>query len=219
MPIVQFPDPEQMGQETYLAIGGDWHPASLLLAYRNGIFPWPDPTLEAILWACPPERGILRFEQLRVSRSLRKAQKKSKLQFTVDADFRRVITLCAKLPRAGQRGTWITPSLLEAYCKLHELGIAHSFEAWQGTELVAGLYGVDIDGAFCGESMFHLAPNASKLTILFLVEHLKRRGLEWIDIQMLTPHMEALGAELIERRAFLRLLSQTRRLGLRLFST
>ena len=128
-----------------------------------------------------------------------------------------MITACAALPRPDQDGTWITPSLLQAYVKYHRQGRAHSAEAWLDDQLVGGIYGVDSGGAFSGESMFYVAPNASKLALLHLVDHLRSRGIDWMDIQMVTPHMKALGAVELPRETFLARLAETRARGLRLF--
>jgi len=128
-----------------------------------------------------------------------------------------VIRWCAKRQRPGQPGTWITAPVIAAYSRLHRLGMAHSVEAWSGDDLVGGLYGVDVDGAFAAESMFYLQPNASKLALLYLVEHLAARGLDWLDIQVLTPHLARLGAKTIPRKAFLARLLETRGRGIQLF--
>jgi leucyl/phenylalanyl-tRNA--protein transferase len=172
---------------------------------------WPLP------WFCPKRRGILVFSEMHVPRSLAKARRGRELRFTIDAAFRDVIEACSSLARPGQRGTWITAEMIDAYSELHRRGYAHSVEAWRGEELVGGLYGVDAGGAFAGESMFFLAPSASKLALLHLVDHLAARGLDWLDIQMLTPHMEALGARTESRDAFLKRLEATQARGLRLF--
>jgi leucyl/phenylalanyl-tRNA--protein transferase len=187
-----------------------------MTAYRQGIFPWPVAGLP-LLWFSPAERGVLIFGDLHIARSLRRARRRSALRFTVDQAFGTVIRACADTPRPGQDGTWITPQIVAAYVRLHRLGIAHSVEAWDGTDLVAGLYGVDVDGAFAAESMFYRAPDASKLTLLWLVDHLRSRGLDWLDIQVLTPHMSRLGGRGIARDTFLARLRETRKRGLRLF--
>lgn len=190
-----------------------------MLAYRDGIFPWPIEGLP-IAWFCPPERAILRFEKLHVPRSLARAWKKAQageFHFTVDQAFPKVISACAKSPRPGQDGTWIIPPIVRAYQKLHELGNAHSVEVWKEEKLVGGIYGVEAFGTFAAESMFYHLPNASKLALLFLIEHLRTKGLEWLDIQMMTPHMEALGAETISRDRFLQLLRETQAKELNLF--
>jgi len=216
MPVASFPDPRSATAEGIVAIGGDLHVDTLLLAYRQGIFPWPVEGLP-LLWFCPPERGILDFADLHMPRSLVAARRRRAFSFTIDADFAAVIAGCAHTPRPGQPGTWITRDILNAYTRLHRLGIAHSVEAWFGAELAGGVYGVDVDGAFAAESMFYRRPNASKLALLHLIEHLRARGLDWLDVQVLTPHVERLGAKAIRRDVFLHRLQATRARRLRLF--
>jgi leucyl/phenylalanyl-tRNA--protein transferase len=216
MAIVQFPDPRTASPEGIVAIGGDLGPTSVIAAYRQGIFPWPVDKLP-LLWFSPPERGVLEFRNLHIPRSLARARKQCPLRFSIDEAFGRVIRRCADTPRPGQQGTWITPGIVAAYLRLHRMGIAHSVEAWRGDDLCGGLYGVDVVGAFAAESMFYSVPNASKLAVLHLAEHLGDRGLDWIDIQTLTPHMARLGARAIPRDEFLLRLQETRRRGLRLF--
>lgn len=216
MPIVAFPDPCSASADGIVAVGGDLHPDTLLLAYRQGIFPWPVDGLP-LLWFCPAERAILEFDNLHIPRSLARARKQTSLRFTIDAAFPAVIRACAQAPRPGQEGTWITLQIVAAYSLLHRLGIAHSVEAWNGQQLVGGIYGVAIDGAFAAESMFYREPNASKLALLHLIEHLRSRGLDWLDTQMLTPHIERLGARTIPRAAFLKKLERTRARGIELF--
>ncbi len=216
MPIREFPDPRTASPEGVVAIGGDLHPQSLLLAYRQGIFPWPVEGLP-LLWFCPPERGILELSDLHMPRSLAHARRCTTFRCTIDCAFPDVIRACAETLRPGQEGTWITPQIIAAYVRLHRMHIAHSVEVWDGPQLVGGLYGVDVDGAFAAESMFYHAPNASKLALLHLVDHLRAAGLDWIDIQVLTPHLVRLGAKAISRDAFLERLRQTRARGLRLF--
>jgi leucyl/phenylalanyl-tRNA--protein transferase len=218
MPIIEFPDPRTASADGIVAVGGDLHPHSLLLAYRQGIFPWPVEGLP-LLWFCPAERGILEFEELHVSRSLERARRRTSLRFTIDEAFPEVIRACAATPRPGQDGTWITPQIVSAYIRLHELRIAHSVEAWIGEQLVGGVYGVDVGGTFAAESMFHREPDASKLALLHLIEHLRSKGLDWLDIQVLTPHLAQLGARAISRDEFLRRLRRTRARGLRLFAS
>ena len=216
MPIVAFPDPLTANADGIVAVGGDLHPDSLLLAYRQGIFPWPVDGLP-LLWFCPAERAILEFAELHVPRSLARARKRATLRFTIDAAFPAVIRACAEAPRPGQDGTWITLQIVAAYTLLHRMGIAHSVEAWNEKQLVGGIYGVAIDGAFAAESMFYREPNASKLALLHLIGHLRSRGLDWLDTQMLTPHIERLGAMTIPRAVFLAKLARTRARGLALF--
>lgn len=216
MPVRRFPDPRSANPDGIVAVGGDLHPETLKLAYRQGIFPWPVEGLP-LLWFSPPERGVLDFVDLHLPRSLQRARRRCGYRLTIDAAFPAVIRACAGTPRPGQAGTWITPSIIAAYEGLHRLGIAHSAEAWAGDRLVGGIYGVDAGGAFAGESMFHRVPDASKLALVHLVEHLAARGLDWLDIQVLTPHMARLGARAVPRKEFLARLAETRARSLRLF--
>lgn len=217
MSLIDFPDPTRASYQGIVALGGQLNTANLLRAYRRGIFPWP---LDGwpLAWFCPEERAILEFKDLHVPRRLERLRKRTTLHCTLNQNFQAVITHCALVKRAGESGTWITQQMLRAYCELHRLGHAHSVEVWdEGEQLVAGLYGVAVDGSFAGESMFHLRPNASKLALLYLIDHLQARGLDWIDIQVLTPHMTALGAKEISRDEFLLKLSHTRARALKLF--
>ncbi|HVR43708.1 MAG TPA: leucyl/phenylalanyl-tRNA--protein transferase [Thermoanaerobaculia bacterium] len=210
-----FPDPRQAPHDI-IAIGDDLRPGTLMEAYRRGIFPWP--TEEAPLpWFSPRKRAILRFADIHLTRSLERARRRSGLRYTIDADFAGVIAGCASAERPAQEGTWIFPEIIDAYVRLHELGHAHSAEVWEGDELIGGIYGVDMGGAFGGESMFHRRPNASKLALLHLAGHLSSRGLDWMDIQVMTPHMEAFGAVELGREAFLDLLASTQAKRLSLF--
>jgi leucyl/phenylalanyl-tRNA--protein transferase len=213
---IEFPDPRDAPFGDIVAIGGNLHPANLVAAYRRGIFPWP---MEGwpLTWFSPRERAVLEFKDLRVPRRLARARRTTRLRFTLDQDFAGVVRACATSPRPEQEGTWITREVYRNYCALHLAGRAHSVEAWEGDALVGGLYGVDAGGAFAGESMFYLRPNASKLALLHLCEHLSARGLDWLDIQVLTPHMESLGAKLIARDEFLDKLSGALARGLELF--
>jgi leucyl/phenylalanyl-tRNA---protein transferase len=217
MSLIRFPDPRRtVAYGGIVVIGGSLNTANLLSAYRRGIFPWPIDDWP-LTWFCPEERAILEFKDLHVPRSLEKIRKRAPFRLTIDQNFRAVIEACAEAKRTGEDGTWITPEMIRAYCELHRSGHAHSVEAWEGDRLVGGLYGVDAGGAFAGESMFFLRPNASKLALLRLVEHLAARGLDWIDIQVMTPHMEALGAKLVSRDEFLERLAGTCALHLKLF--
>lgn len=199
-----------------VAVGGDLAPETLVAAYRAGVFPWPTEGLP-LLWFCPRSRAILEFGSLHVGRSLARVRRRTPLRFTIDAAFGAVIRGCAETPRPDQEGTWINPEMVAAYERLHCLGIAHSVEAWRDGELVGGIYGVDSGGVFAAESMFHREPWASKLALLHLVEHLASRGLDWLDIQVMTPHMQHMGARDMPRRDFLALLRRTRRRELLLF--
>lgn len=213
---INFPNPldhdfaewVQVGDYYYnasdiIAFGGELTVGNLQNAYRNGIFPW---YIEGfpLPWFCPKKRAVLEFAELHVPRTLRKELKNTQFNFTIDKNFRGVIESCSKIKRAGEAGTWITPEFIRAYTEFHEAGKAHSVEVWdENGELVGGLYGVDTGGVFCGESMFHLQPNASKMALLHLVEHLERRGAAWLDIQVMTPHFKVFGAKDIPRKEFL----------------
>lgn len=211
----RFPDP-RTARGDVVAIGDDLRVETLREAYRHGIFPWPHDEMP-LPWFSPRRRTVIVFDELHVGRSLRKAQKRAAFRFTIDRDFRAVIDGCSAAPRPGQEGTWIAPRIAAAYTRLHEAGDAHSVEVWDGDELVGGLYGVDAGGVFTGESMFHRAPDASKLALLFLIDHLRARGATWLDCQVMTPHMEQLGARQIPRSRFLDMLEEAQRRGMRLF--
>ena len=214
--LIYFQDPAR-SIDGIVALGGPLTTTNLLRAYCSGIFPWPI-NEHIVPWCSPKERGVLAFKELHISRSLARARRKTTFDFTIDQSFLQVITSCAIVERKFESGTWITPQMIAAYNELHQEGHAHSVEVWEGTELVGGVYGVDGCGSFSGESMFTLRPNASKLALLYLIEHLKSRGLGWIDIQMLTPHMEAMGAKAISRAEFLKRLATTQKRKLVLFS-
>jgi leucyl/phenylalanyl-tRNA---protein transferase len=215
--VIAFPDPRLIRGDI-VALGDDLSPETLVTAYRNGIFPWPTEGIP-LPWFSPRRRAILFLDELHIARSLRRFASRRPYRLTIDASFREVITACAETPRPGQDGTWIFPPIVEAYCRLHELGVAHSVEVWEDEILVGGIYGVDAGGAFAAESMFHHRPNASKLALLGLIRHLQSRGLEWLDIQVMTPHMEQLGARLLSRNRFLDLLAATQARRLRLFDS
>lgn len=203
--LIHFLDPD-IAPDGVVAFGGALSSTNLLRAYRRGIFPWPVDDY-FLPWFCPPERAILEFKDLHVPRRLAQLKRQNPFRFTIDQAFEDVILSCAKVKRKRESGTWITTQMIRAYTKLHREGHAHSVEAWEGETLVGGLYGVDAGGAFSGESMFFHRSNASKLVLLHLIEHLQSRGLDWLDIQMMTPHMEDLGAKVIPRSQFLDKLS------------
>lgn len=185
-----------------VGFGGELTVANLRNAYRRGIFPWHVDGLP-LPWYCPEKRAILEFDELHVPGSLRKERKKTPFTMTIDRDFRGVIKNCARVRRSDGYGTWITRDFIRAFTEFHAAGEAHSVEVWDDDEMVGGLYGVTAGGVFCGESMFHLRPNASKFALLHLIDHLRARGATWLDIQVMTPHFEALGAKEISRAAFL----------------
>lgn len=210
-----FPDPRYAPSDV-VALGEDLRVATLREAYRKGIFPWPHEDVP-LPWFSPRRRAVIFFDELHVGRSLRKAQKNSGFSFTIDRDFGAVIRACAAMERPEQDGTWIAPKIISAYTRFHQEGDAHSVEVWEGDDLVGGLYGIDAGGVFTGESMFHRRPDASKLALLFLVDHLRARGASLIDCQVMTPHMRALGAREIPRARFLDALAAAQASGIRLF--
>src|SRR5882762_4031894 len=217
MDLIHFIDPASASVDGIVALGGSLTATNLVRAYRRGIFPWPiDEYL--LPWCCPEERAILEFKDLHVPRRLARVQRQMPFHFTIDQSFEEVIVSCAKVKRKGEAGTWITQRMIRGYCELHKKGHAHSVEVWEGNTLVGGLYGVDAGGAFSGESMFCYRSNASKLALLHLIDHLQKKGLDWIDIQMMTPHMKALGAKSIDRSEFLRRLSLAQNRNVDLFS-
>jgi leucyl/phenylalanyl-tRNA--protein transferase len=210
-----FPDP-RYARSDIVALGEDLSVDTLREAYRKGIFPWPHEGLP-LPWFSPRRRAVIYFDELYVGRSLRKAQRREPFTFTIDRDFGAVIRACSEAERPDQDGTWISPEFIEVYTALHEAGEAHSVEVWEDGRLAGGLYGVDAGGVFTGESMFHRAPDASKLALLFLIEHLASRGATLLDCQVMTPHMEALGAREIPRGRFLDALAEAQAKGLELF--
>ena len=212
----RFPDP-RYARADVVAVGNDLRVETLRDAYRHGIFPWPHEELAVLPWFSPKRRTVIFFDELHIGRTLRKSMNRGDLTFTIDRDFDAVIRACSEAPRPGQDGTWISAEIVDAYRRFHANGDAHSVEVWQDGVLAGGLYGVDSGGVFTGESMFHLVPDASKRALLFLIEHLKSRGCTWIDCQVMTPHMEALGAREIARSKFLDLLAAAQARGVNLF--
>ena len=184
-----------------LCAGGQLGPEILLSAYSQGIFPWFDDD-QPILWWSPDPRMVIEIESFEASRSVRKLIRRGEFNFSLDAEFEKVIAGCAA-PRSDDAGTWITHEMQSAYLRLHHLGFAHSVEVWQESTLVGGLYGVAIGSQFFGESMFSKASNASKAALAILVEQLRRWGFALIDCQVANPHLESLGAIQIQRSDFL----------------
>lgn len=200
---VEFPDPAHAlpYPNGLLAIGGDLSPERLTAAYRNGIFPWfseQDP----ILWWSPDPRAVIKPTEFAPSRSLRKSIRQQQFTFSINTAFESVIKACAA-PRAKQDGTWIVKAIQKAYLALHQQGLAHSIEVWQGQRLVGGLYGVMLSGCFCGESMFHRASDASKAAFWLLCQHLQVFKAPLIDCQLQNPHLQSLGVYDISREQFL----------------
>ena len=203
-----FPPVEQADDDGMLALGGELKPEWLLDAYVHAIFPWPfGEDSNPMAWWSPDPRGILELDGLCISRRLRRTLRQARFELTCDRAFRAVMAACAVGPgRLG--GTWITPRMLEAYTELHRLGFAHSVEVWLEGQLVGGVYGVSIRGLFAAESKFYRQRDASKVALAYLVEHLKRRGYSLLDLQMVTPHTERLGAIEISRDEYLERLAR-----------
>jgi len=203
-----FPDPRSAKQggefDGLVAVGGDLSVPRLLLAYRNGIFPWTD---NPITWWSPEPRAIFELDRFHVSESLARVIRKGAFAITVDRAFRKVVEGCAA-PAPGRKSTWISAAFIAAYTRLHKKGCAHSVECWQGEQLVGGIYGVSIGGFFAGESMFHRASNASKAALYHLIQRLRSRGFVLFDIQAATPITRQLGAITIPREEYLRRLAK-----------
>lgn len=203
-----FPNPELASPAGLLAVGGDLSPERLLTAYTLSFFPWYNPG-EEILWWTPDPRLVLYPKDLKISKSMRPYFNQEKYKVTYNTDFQGVMKNCQTNDRKGQfGGSWITDDILNAYWRLHELGYAHSVEVWQGKEMVGGLYGLAIGNVFFGESMFAKASNASKFGFITLVKNLESIGIELIDCQQDTPHLKSLGASLISRKEFLKILEK-----------
>ena len=195
-----FPDARKSQGDGFAALGGDFEPATVVAAYRAGLFPWPHPK-EELLWFSPDPRAVLPIDGLHISRRLERTARSGRFRVTLDGAFERVIRACAE----RKEGTWITPRIIDGYTRLHRLGWAHSFEAWTAEgELAGGLYGLGIGALFGAESMFFRVSDASKVAMIAMVEHAKRIGIRLIDVQVLTPHTVRMGAIEIPRDEYLR---------------
>ncbi|HJO24122.1 MAG: leucyl/phenylalanyl-tRNA--protein transferase [Myxococcota bacterium] len=203
---IVFPPPEEAEPNGLLAVGGDLSPERLLLAYSLGIFPWYEDGLP-ILWHSPDPRMALRPPDLHLTRSLKRALRGKRYLLSADTAFERVVRRCAEISRPGQQGSWITHEMIGAYVRLHELGFAHSIEAWLGDQLAGGLYGVALGSCFFGESMFAEADDASKVAFATLVHQLERWEFTIVDCQVYTEHLERFGATEWPRPLFLEELS------------
>ena len=200
-----FPPVSEANRDGILAVGGDLSPERLILAYKSGIFPWFEEG-EPIFWWSPNPRMVLFLDELVVSKSMRNILNRNIFKVTFNQNFKEVISNCQKIKRDGQNGTWITNDMIEAYCKLNELGIAKSVEVWQNDELVGGLYGIDLGYVFCGESMFSKVSNASKVAFIALVNQLKKGNYKVLDCQVYNEHLESLGCREIDRTDFMEIL-------------
>jgi leucyl/phenylalanyl-tRNA---protein transferase len=210
-----FPLPTATTPDGLLCVGGRLTPEWLIDAYSHGIFPWPIWEHEPMVWWSPDPRAIIELDGLHISRRLRRTLRSGKFMVTFNRDFGGVIRGCATGPGRGPGNTWLTPSMIDAYCRMHDLGHAHSVEVWcnlplpegQGMHLVGGTYGVAIGGLFAAESMFHRVRDASNVAVAHLVLHLQARGYQLLDIQQWTPHTGHLGAKEILRLDYLRRLA------------
>jgi len=205
---IWFPPLEDALEDGLLAMGGDLSTERLIKAYQEGIFPWYEG--ETPLWWSPHPRFVLYPANLKVSATMKQVIKRQAFEFKTNTAFDQVIANCKKIKRSGQYGTWITPAVEKAYNILHQLGIAHSAEAWKGGTLVGGLYGIKMGNLFFGESMFSKESNASKFAFISYVKQLEAEGIVLIDCQVYTEHLESLGAEMIDRDLFKQLLYKYR---------
>tara|TARA_B100001063_G_scaffold55641_1_gene49587 strand:+ start:8626 stop:9294 length:669 start_codon:yes stop_codon:yes gene_type:complete len=197
-----FPNPIYAEDKGLLAYGGDLNPSRIMTAYLNGIFPWYNES-DPILWWSPNPRCVLNFEDFKISKSLQKVIDKNIFEIRFDTNFTQVMKECKNINRENQKGTWIQDELIEAYTKIHQMGFAHSFEAYYNGELVGGGYGINVGNIFCGESMFAKKTDASKVALYFLIQRLKEKGFSFIDCQIPTPHLLSLGARTMDRKEFL----------------
>ncbi|RTE54507.1 leucyl/phenylalanyl-tRNA--protein transferase [Arenibacter aquaticus] len=202
---LQFPNVEEADKDGLLAVGGDLSPERLMLAYRNGIFPWFNED-SLILWWSPDPRMVLFPEKVKISSSMQKVLRSGKFRLSWNTQFEKVIDACAVIKRKDQGGTWITPEMKKAYIRLHQQGFAKSVEVWEGELLVGGLYGIDLGHVFCGESMFSRSSNASKFAFIHLAKTLEEQNYKLIDCQVYTAHLKSLGAEEIPRKDFVEIL-------------
>lgn len=198
-----FPRQDLADESGILAVGGDLKPDRLLLAYAQGIFPWPHQGYP-LLWFCPADRFVLPLRDFHVSRALRKTMRKEIYQVRFDTCFTQVMIACQSTHRPGQNRTWITDEIIEGFSALHQLGFAHSVEAFEGSNLVGGLYGVSLGGVFFGESMFSTKPEASKTAFATLIAHLMNWNFDLVDCQTQTQYLASFGARLIPRLDFLK---------------
>ncbi|MBN2510934.1 MAG: leucyl/phenylalanyl-tRNA--protein transferase [Spirochaetales bacterium] len=199
---IQFPHPREADEYGILCTGGNLSPGMLLSAYEQGIFPWFSEH-EPILWWSPDPRFVLNPQDLHIPSSLKRYMRRRQYTVTCDTAFSQVVQGCAQAPRPGQDGTWITQEMIEGYVELHELGYAHSFEVWHHAELAGGLYGVSLGDCFFGESMFSRMNDASKTGFVTGVRYMQAQGIELIDSQVRTDHVERFGAREIRREEYL----------------
>jgi leucyl/phenylalanyl-tRNA--protein transferase len=200
-----FPNPRNADEHGIVAYGGDLNPFRILEAYKLGIFPWFESD-QNLMWWSPDPRMILHTDKFKVSKSFKAFLKKINYKVTFNKDFEFVINSCANIKRINQKGTWITEGLIKSFIDLHKMGKAMSVEVWVDDEIVGGLYGLDLDDIFCGESMFSKSSNASKIALYYLTNELKKNNYRFIDCQVPSEHLKSLGGEVISRSNFLDLL-------------
>ena len=200
-----FPHPSNADKHGIVAYGGDLNPLRILEAYKLGIFPWFESD-QNLMWWSPDPRMILYTDKFKVSKSFKSFLKKINYKVTFNKDFEFVINSCANIKRINQKGTWITKGLIKSFIDLHKMGKAISVEVWVDDDIVGGLYGLDLDYIFCGESMFSKSSNASKIALYFLTKELRKNNYRFIDCQVPSEHLKSLGGEIISRSNFLDLL-------------
>lgn len=200
-----FPHPSNADKHGIVAYGGDLNPLRILEAYKSGIFPWFESD-QKLMWWSPDPRMILYTDKFKVSKSFKAFLKKSNYKVTFNKDFELVINSCANIKRINQKGTWITEGLIKSFIDLHEMGKAISVEVWEDDDIVGGLYGLDLDDVFCGESMFSKSSNASKIALYYLTKELRKNNYRFIDCQVPSEHLKSLGGEIISRSNFLDLI-------------
>ncbi len=201
-----FPPVEEATADGVVAVGGDLSVRRLKEAYKAGIFPWFDRG-SLIMWWSPDPRMILVPSEVKVSKSMRNILNRQLFKVTFNKAFNEVIRHCAEMNRKGQDDTWITLEMMKAYTKLHQCGLAKSVEVWYNSELVGGLYGVDLGHVFCGESMFSFKSNASKVALIHLARALEQKDYALIDCQLYTDHLASMGAREIPRKDFIKILN------------
>lgn len=225
MPVYQldeglwFPNPKYGEPDGLFAVGGDLSVNRLLLAYSHGIFPWYAYQLyDEPHWYCPMDRFVIFPKEIHISHSMKQLMRQGKYHITMNQDFKGVINACSKADsRNTDMGAWLGPQMINAYTQLHKMGIAHSVEVWETKEtenntsiphrLVGGLYGIGLNGAFFGESMFSLVPSASKLALIHLAQHLEKKGYSFIDCQFETPHLLSMGGRHITYEEYMSILN------------
>jgi len=207
MPIAKFPPVSESDEQGLLALGGDLHPESLILAYSQGIFPWPISDEYPLAWFSPDPRGVLDLKNLHLPKRLKRYAKKIPLDFQYNQDFHSIVEYCASVKRSDHSGTWITQDIKDAYQALFDMGFAYCLGAYQDKKLVAGIYGTCIGDCISGESMFTFIDHGSKLCLIYLMKSLEVAGINWLDTQMVTPVVESLGGIEISREDFMKRLS------------